>query len=578
MRFRLILFTCFLLLFSCENQNKEMLRAESSDLRAGEPTPTATLKKHLADTFRLNLESGAFVYGFADQKTVDVVVDIYAPDHKKLASFDNPARGPEHYQFITSAAGIHRIVLTPFKDGVGDYSLVLSKAEALAKEPEGRAAQIIAAAMGPQAFTPGVSVAVQKNGKVIYSKGFGYANLEDDIKNSPSTIFHIASVSKQFTAFAIAMLADQGKLSLKDDIRKYLPELHDFGSLITIDHLIHHTSGLRDQWNLLEIAGWRMDDVITQKQILRVISRQKELNFKPGEEMLYCNTGFTLLAEIVSRVTHESFADWAKKNMFDPLEMKNTFFYDDHEKIVKNRAYSYYEVPEGFKKSVLNYANAGATSLFTTVEDLSLWAINFEKVKVGNANVMKMMNQRFVLNKGDTISYAFGQDIGKYKGLNAFSHGGGDAGYRTYLLRFPDQHFSVAVFSNLASFNPGGLSYSLADLYLGKDFVVEKEKPKPPAAAEPEKKPFDPSGVKLSDFTGKYYSPELETSYTFDVVNDTLTAHHQRHDDLKLIPTKADGFETRILGNVEFTRNKAKQVVGLKLSNGRVRNLVFIRE
>src|SRR5260221_6470448 len=177
------------------------------------------------------------------------------------------------------------------------------------------------------AITPGASVAVQKNCNVIYSKGFGYADLEHDIKNTPATIFHIASVSKQFTAFSIAMLADQGKLSLDDDIRKYLPELHDFGSVITINHLVHHTSGLRDQWSLLTMAGWIMDDVITLKQILRVISRQKDLNFKPGEEMVYCNTGFTLMAEIVSRIAHESFADWTKKNMFDPLEMKNTFLY-----------------------------------------------------------------------------------------------------------------------------------------------------------------------------------------------------------------------------------------------------------
>ena len=579
MLFRSSLFAFFILLVGCkEKQGTGVLHANESDLKVGQATPVATLKQHLADTFKVNLESGAFVFGYADQRSVDVIVEIYGPDHKRLASFDNPARGHEPYQFITTAPGIHRIVIVPFKDYVGDYTLMISKAEALAQDPEGRIEQLVGASLGTDEFTPGVSIAVQKEGKIIYSKGFGYANLEEDIKNTPTTIFHIASVSKQFTAFAIAMLADQGKLSLTDDIRKYLPELQDFGSVITINHLVHHTSGLRDQWSLLTMAGWRMDDVITLKQILRLISRQKDLNFKPGEEMVYCNTGFTLMAEIVSRITGESFADWTKKNMFDPLEMKNTFFYDDHEKIVKHRAYSYHEVPGGFKKSVLNYANAGATSLFTTVEDLSLWAVNFEKVKVGNQNVMDMMKQRFVLNKGDTITYAFGQEIEKYKGLNAFSHGGGDAGYRTYFLRFPDQHFSISVFSNLASFNPGALSYSLADLYLAKELVAEKEKPAPPVEPEPKKVPFDPSKVKLSEFTGTFYSPELMTSYTLTVMNDTLTAHHQRHDDLKLLPVKADGFSTAILGNLDFTRNKANQITGLKASNGRVRNLVFVRQ
>lgn len=412
-----------LLLLSCtaKKATEEMLVAENSDLIVGTPTLKSTLKKQVADTFRVNLKSAAFVYGYADQLNVDVVVEIYDPSRKKIASFDGPARGHEPYKFISNSPGIYLIVVSPFQENVGDYTLVIKGAEVLATDPESRVDQIVAATLG-EGVTPGFSIAVQKDGKLVYTKGFGYADLEYDIKNTPTTIFHIASVSKQFTAFAIAMLVDQGKLKLSDDIRKYLPELHDFGTVITIDHLVHHTSGLRDQWSLLMMAGWRLDDVITQKQIMRVIGRQTDLNFKPGEEMLYCNTGFTLMAEIVSRVTGESFAEWATKNIFDPLEMKNTLFYDDHEKIVKNRAYSYYEVPEGYKKSVLSFANAGATSLFTTVEDLSLWAMNFEKVKVGNWNVMKMMNQRFILNNGDTTNYALGQDVRKYKGLNSVSH------------------------------------------------------------------------------------------------------------------------------------------------------------
>ncbi len=551
---------------------------ENSDLKVGETTVPTTLKQHVADTFRLNIDSGALVSGFADQRTVDVIVEIYGPDRKKTESFDDPSRGRESFQFIAKKSGIHRIVVAPFKDNVGEYTFTLSMADALASTPETRAEQLVMAALGPDAITPGAAIAVQRDGKLIYSKGFGYANLEDEIKIKPTTIFHIASVSKQFTAFAIAMLADQGKLSLDDDIRKYLPEMHDFGSVITINHLVHHTSGLRDQWNLLTMAGWRMDDVITQKQIMRVLSRQRELNFKPGAEMLYCNSGFTLMAEIVSRVTGESFDTWTKKNIFDPLEMKNTFFYMDHERIVKDRAYSYYQSASGYKKSVLNYANAGATSLFTTVEDLSLWAINFEKIKVGNANVMKMMNQRFVLANGDTITYALGQGIRKYKGLNIYTHGGGDAGYRTYLLRFPDQHLSISIFSNLASFDPGGISFALADLYLADQLVKEKVKEQPPASAEPPSPPFDPKSLRLLDYTGKFYSDELDTRYTLEVVNDTLTAHHQRHDDLKLIPVKADAVETRYLGTLEFVRNKAGKVIGFRASNGRVRNLLFNKE
>ncbi len=188
--------------------------------------------------------------------------------------------------------------------------------------------------------SPGASLAVIKKGEVIYRKGYGSAHLEYDIPITPSTVFHVASVSKQFTAFAIAMIADQGRLSLDDDIRKHVPELHDFGRTITIRHLVHHISGIRDQWELLAVAGWRLDDVITTEHILKMARNQRELNFEPGYQYLYCNMGFTLLAEIVARITGKSFREWTEENIFKPLGMSDTQFYDDHERIVKNRAYS----------------------------------------------------------------------------------------------------------------------------------------------------------------------------------------------------------------------------------------------
>jgi CubicO group peptidase (beta-lactamase class C family) len=343
--------------------------------------------------------------------------------------------------------------------------------------------QLVSAMLQPG--NGGVTVAIAKQDKILFSKGYGSANPEYDIACSPNTIFHVASVSKQFTAFAIALLADQGKISLDDDIHKYLPELHDFGHKITIKHLVHHTSGLRDQWNLLALAGWRLDDVITRNQVLRLISHQEELNFKPGEEFSYCNTGYTLMGEIVSRVSGKSFSEWCSQNIFKPLQMNNTLFYDDHEKIVKGRAYSFQESPGGLKKSVLSYANAGATSLFTTAEDLTKWSNNFYTMKVGNAKVMKQMEERGILNKGDTISYAFGQDISKYRGVKTVSHSGGDAGYRSYLLRFPEQKYSIVVLSNLASFNPAKLANGIADIYL-KEYLKEepiKKEEKAPASA-----------------------------------------------------------------------------------------------
>ena len=167
--------------------------------------------------------------------------------------------------------------------------------------------------------SPGAAVAVLKEGEIVFSRGYGSAQLEYGIPITPATIFHVASVSKQFTAFAVTLLAQEGRLSLDDDIRKHLPEVPDFGSTITLKHLLHHTSGLRDQWEALAMAGWRLDDVITTEHILSMVRNQKELNFEPGEEHLYCNTGYTLLGEIVARVTGQSFSAWTKENLFDPL-------------------------------------------------------------------------------------------------------------------------------------------------------------------------------------------------------------------------------------------------------------------
>jgi len=568
------------LAFGCEQSGTTLLITEGSDLSVSSPFESK-LAKGAADTFRVHLEKGALASGFADQVSVDVVVKVFGPDGQLLGEFDNPARGPEPFQF-TSEGGVYKIVVTPFQEGEGDYVMMLDRVEAVAATKEGRIDQLMRFALGADEAVPGATVAVVKDGKVVFSKGYGYANLEYDIKNSPTTIFHVASVSKQFTGFAIAMLADQGKVSMDDDIRKYLPEMHDFGKKITLSHLVHHTSGLRDQWSLLALAGWRLDDVITREQVLRLIFNQKELNFEPGEEMLYCNTGFTLLAEIVSRVTGQSFAEWTKTNMFEPLGMNNTLFYDDHEKIVKGRAYSYYKNDQGeLKKSVLSYANVGATSLFTTVEDLALWAVNFENVSVGNDNVMKMMDERYILNKGDTMGYGFGQGIGSYKGLVNKTHGGADAGYRTFINRFPEQHFSVIVFSNLASFNPGNIAYQIADIYLADQLAEAPPKTsEPPPAGDQPKEAFETSSVVLSEYTGRFYSPELETAYTLEVVNDTLVAHHQRHDDIKLTIKQKDGFSSSAwwTGNVDFTRNSSNAINGFKVNAGRIRNVAFEKQ
>jgi len=402
--------------------------------------------------------------------------------------------------------------------------------------------------------SPGCSLAIMKNGEVIYKRGYGRSNLEYDIPISSTTIFHVASVSKQFTAIAIAMLAEEKKLSLDDDVHKYVPELPDFDETITVRHLIHHTSGLRDQWELLVLAGWRMDDVITKDDVLELMGDQRELNFKPGSEYLYCNTGYTLMAVIVERVSGKSFPDYCAENIFHPLGMCNTHFHDDHRMIVRNRAYSYAaKDDEGFQHSVLSYAIAGATSLFTTVEDLARWDQNFYEAVIGGKSVIDQMRNRGVLNDGEQIKYAFGLRITDYRGLKVEEHSGGDAGYRSHLMRFPEQHFSVAILCNLGAMNPGELARRIADLYL-VDLFPEK--------IETEEI-IELSEVQLTSKVGIYYNAATFLTQQLEIREGKLVVTNG--PGLELLPLANNRFRQEIYP-VEFRFAHAEEDGRLQLS------------
>lgn len=316
--------------------------------------------------------------------------------------------------------------------------------------------------------SPGCALAILKDGKIIYKRGYGMSNMEYNIAITPTSIFHIASISKQFSAAAIVRLSLEGKLNLNDDIRKYIPEVPDFGHKITFNNLIHHTSGIRDQWVLQFLAGWRYNgDLITEKDILDMLARQKALNFLPGEEYLYCNTGFTLAAVAVKRITGVSLRDYADSVFFKPLGMTNTHFHSDHAEITPNRTSAYSKDNKGiWKISIPVFDNYGATSLFTTIEDLAKWDENFYTKKVGGDAFINLMQITGELNNKTPQTYASGLIVSNYKGHKTVGHSGSDAGYRSNIIRFPDEHFSVVILANLASINPSSLSYKVADLFL----------------------------------------------------------------------------------------------------------------
>ena len=387
--------------------------------------------------------------------------------------------------------------------------------------------------------SPGCALAVIRDGQIIYKRGYGMSNLEYGVPISPRSIFHIASISKEFTALAIVMLAQQGKLSLDDDVRKYVSEVPDFGERITIRHLIHHTSGLRDQWSLLELAGWREDDVITEGDILDLISRQKALNFKPGDEHLYSNTGYTLLAVIVKRVSGQSLRDFAEANIFKPLGMTRTHFHDDHSMIVKERTSAYQpRTGGGLKISIPVFDTYGATSLFTTVEDMAKWDQNFVDKKVGGEASMEQMLAPGVLNNGKKLTYAFGLSLGEYKGLKTVGHGGSDAGYRADFLRFPDQRFSVVCLCNISSANPSMLTRRVADIYLADQLKPEPVREgKPTATAATGEKPTE---QELASKVGVYTERKSGETVRIEIKEGKLTV--AVGEGLTLVPVTKDRF------------------------------------
>jgi CubicO group peptidase (beta-lactamase class C family) len=297
---------------------------------------------------------------------------------------------------------------------------------------------------------------------------------------TPATVFDVASVSKQFTGLAVAMLIEQGRVRLDDDIRKYIPELAHVGRPVTIDNLLHHTSGYRDWPGTLSLAGWRMDDIISFDQILSFAYRQHSLNFDPGSEYTYSNTGYNLLAEMVARVTGQSFRAFTDEHLFKPLGMTSTHFRDNHLELIPNRAFGYASVSDTTYRSTPNGLVAlGSSSLFTSVDDLAKWVLNFESATVGGATAMAMTRTRGVLTSGATIPYAFGISHGQYRGLATVSHTGSWAQFSTAVVHFPQQHFGVVVLANSSSLNAPRAANNIADIYLEKELGPA---PRPAAA------------------------------------------------------------------------------------------------
>lgn len=446
--------------------------------------------------------------------------------------------------------------------------------------------------------SPGATIAVIRDGETLYSSGYGMANLEHQIANTPETVFHVASVSKQFTAFAIFLLEQDEKLSLEDDIRTHLPELPDFGEVIRIRHLIHHTSGLRDQWELLVLAGWRMDDVITHSDVMQLVEDQQELNFSPGDKYLYCNTGYTLLAELVQRLTGKSLREFCEEQIFLPLEMSNTHFHDDHRQIVPHRADGYWPKEGGWQRAVLSYAIVGATSLHTTAGDLAKWQRNLENRTLGSKRVHKHLAERAVLNNGEKINYAGGVYHGRVSDHATLGHSGGDAGYVCHVERFTQENLSIIVLANTSDVPAASLAHQVGMVYL------EEEKNDGGGSDLPNTSKYHESSelfgnrnsvstvqrsvllaplesemsIDLDGLAGRYFSAELDVSYEMISKDDQLFLRRRKYGSQLCRPTGEDSFRVSSGLSLAFKVDRdveTQEVVGFRVSSGRVKDLKF---
>ncbi len=434
------------------------------------------------------------------------------------------------------------------------------------------------------AGTPGCAVGVFQGGAMTYARGFGFANLNHGVPITTTTRFTVGSVSKQFTAASIALLVRAGKLSLDDDVRKHIPEMNPTPTPVKVRHLVHHTSGLRDFWELVGLAGVRYDDGYSSDDMLALAARQRGLNFPPGSEYRYSNTGYLAMAVIVQRVSGQSLRRFADSAIFRPLGMHQTMFLDDHTEVVADRAMAYSPVAgsaDRWKIDVWNNDIVGQGGIVTTLADLQKWDENFYTGTLGGRDFLELLHQVEPLTSGAANNYAFGLSVGSYRGAKLVEHTGGTGGYRAALYRFPDQHTSFAMMCNRSTVNTAQLSLRMADVVLRESLGPRATRG--PAAGDETagaQAPGAPRPQEHAAIAGRYASPELmgavyEVSVT---ANGTLQLTRPRSAPAQLSPLQpamryaAGGFLT-----LTFEAPVKGKSPGFRLDANRVQNIRFER-
>jgi CubicO group peptidase (beta-lactamase class C family) len=503
----------------------------SGDLRIGE-TQTGSLKAKEPKVYQLQLDSGSFIYGFVNQITVDVIVKLINDSDEEAGSFDTPARGPEQFSFEIKKSGSYRLEVAPFENQSGDFSIVVLGADPIATDPEKRVDQMMTFYSQD---APGAVIGVMEHGEMIFAKAYGKANLTHNLDFKLNTPTNIGSVSKQFTAFAILLLEKQGLLSIEDDIRKHFPELPDFGEVIRVKNLMNHTNGLREVYNLMPIAGWDGEDKLLRAEVINLLKKQKELQAAPGEEFNYNNSAFILLAELVERLTENKFPEWMKENVFDPLEMNDTYVRSDPGQIIPGASQGYSNGENSYVESGDLHAAYGAGGIYTTPTDLAKWLRNFNDPKLGGEDVINKLVTPGMLNKGDTMTYAQGIGVGEYRGLKRYAHNGADIAHRAGMIYYPEINSGVIALSNHAGFS-SGVIYPLTDLFF-KDHLEKEEEEE-----NKDNEAIEVDAKTLKQYVGKYKAESIGLVIEYKLEDGNLVAYPGGQSSRKLTPTSDSTF------------------------------------
>ncbi len=462
-------------------------------------------------TYSISAQEKYYVYGYVDQLTVDVKVRVLDPSGKEIGTYDGPDRGPEPFQFSPKTTGTYTVEVTSFEGGEGDYSVLLVASEKKETDPKKLVDQLMTPFSSKNG--PGVSISVLKNGKVVLAKGYGMSNLTYGVPMTENSGMSIASVSKQFTAMAIMLLVNEGKLSLDDDVRKYIPELKDFGATVTIRNMLNHTTGYREILNFLPMAGWRSTDAMDTDEPINVIQRQTSLQNAPGSEYNYNNTTFMLLARLVERVSGESWTDYMTKRIFKPLKMNNTTVKTQQGQVIPGSSQGYASAKEGGYVYVTDFASAyGASGVNSTALDMTKWMLNYTNMTVGGQSAIEAITTTGILASGDSTGYGLGLGVRKWRGQQLYTHTGGETSHKTFFGYMPDIQSGLFMSSNHPGYG-NGIWTDIAEAFFAEYLEPEKEE-----VAEEKEPSTKPTPAQMEAIAGRYQfiGAPLQIVYTVE--------------------------------------------------------------